>query len=177
MNLLKRYKWFLLFIGMNVLLYFYSQEIGLQAFNNTSSNFIEMLKVLPPIFILIGLFDVWVPRETLVKYMGENSGIKGVGLAFFLGSFTAGPLYASFPVATILLKKGSKFSNVMVFIGAWSSTKLPLLLFESTNLGFYFTGLRFLLNIIGIIGMAYLIERLTGEQEKNKIYALAKNTA
>ncbi|WP_010243426.1 permease [Acetivibrio cellulolyticus] len=82
-----------------------------------------MLSVIPPIFILLGLLDVWVQRETMIRLMGEKSGIIGVTIAFLLGSAIAGLLYAVFPVAGVLLKKGSKFSNVLIFIGAWSTKK------------------------------------------------------
>ena len=83
----------------------------------------EMLSVIPPIFILLGLLDVWVQRETMIKLMGEKSGILGILIAFFLGSGAAGPLYAAFPIAGVLLKKGSKFSNVLIFICSLSTTK------------------------------------------------------
>ena len=43
-------------------------------------NLLEMASVLPPIFILLGLLDVWVERETMVRYMGEGSGLKGAAL-------------------------------------------------------------------------------------------------
>ena len=33
-----------------------------------------MLLVIPPIFILLGLLDVWVPREKMIRYMGTGSG-------------------------------------------------------------------------------------------------------
>lgn len=173
--MLKKYKWFIIFLVLNGILLIYNQQTGILAAKNSVSNFIEMLKVLPPIFVLIGLFDVWVPRETLVKYMGEGSGLNGMLLAFFMGSFTAGPLYAAFPVATILMKKGSKFSNVLIFIGAWSSTKLPLMLFETSNLGLKFTAIRFVMNVIGILLMAFLIEFLTAKEEKEKVYLAAES--
>ncbi|MCK8060033.1 MULTISPECIES: permease [unclassified Fusibacter] len=173
MNLIKTYKAFIVFAFINLLLFVFSRDIGITAARNTVDNFGEMLKVLPPIFLLIGLFDVWVPRETLIRYMGEGSGIKGMLLAFFMGSFTAGPLYAAFPVATILMKKGSKFSNVLIFIGAWSSTKLPLILFETSNLGLKFTLTRFMMNLVGITLMAFAIEWLTGKEEKERVYESA----
>lgn len=170
-SMLEKYRMFMVFALINVVVYFVNHDIGVKAAQLTVSNFGEMMKVLPPIFILIGLFDVWIPRETLVKYMGEGSGIKGVLLAFMLGSFTAGPLYAAFPVAAILMKKGSKFSNVLIFIGAWSTTKVPLLLFEATSLGATFMITRLLVNIVGIILMGYLIDRVAGQTEKKKIYS------
>ena len=39
--------------------------------------------------------DVWVERETMIKFMGENSGFIGVAIAFFLGSAAACLLYTS----------------------------------------------------------------------------------
>jgi len=78
-----------------------------------------------PVFILLGLLDAWVPKEMMMTHIGDKSGIKGILLALFLGSAAAGPLYGAFPVAAILMKKGAKFSNVLIFIGAWSTTKIP----------------------------------------------------
>lgn len=170
MDLIKKYKAFLVLVGINIVVYFFNPGLGTSAAQLTLSNFMEMLKVLPPIFILIGLFDVWVPRETLVKYMGEGSGVQGVLLAFMLGSFTAGPLYAAFPVAAILIKKGSKFSNVLIFIGAWSTTKVPLLLFEASSLGMKFMVTRLIMNVLGIVIMGFVIEKLVGHEEKKAIY-------
>ncbi|MBQ3171966.1 MAG: hypothetical protein IJB53_08655, partial [Mailhella sp.] len=37
----------------------------------------EMLGFLPPVFVLLGLFDVWVDRETVIRLMGRESGAKG----------------------------------------------------------------------------------------------------
>ena len=167
---LKRYRFFigLVFINIGMVLFF--PDIGIKSVKLTWANTIEMLSVVPPIFILLGLLDVWVKRETMVKYMGEGSGFIGVVLAFFIGSAAAGPLYAAFPVAGILLKKGSKLSNVLIMLGAWSTTKIPLLLFEVTSMGAKFTVIRLVLNLFGIAVIAYFTERLLSKQEKEKIY-------
>ena len=110
------------------------------------------------------------PDGEMIKLMGEKSGILGILIAFFLGSAAAGPLYAAFPIAGVLLKKGSKFSNVLIFIGAWSTTKIPMLLFEATSMGWKFMMTRFVINIPGIILIAYVTERLINEKEKQYIY-------
>lgn len=95
----------------------------------------EMILVIPPIFILLGFLDVWIPKETMVKYMGPGSGITGTGLAILIGSAAAGPLYGAFPVAAVFMKKGVSLSNILIFIGAWSTTKIPMFLFELAALG------------------------------------------
>ena len=170
MEYIKKYKIFLGLFVVNVILLFTSPEIGKESFSIVGDNLKELLMVVPPIFILLGLLDVWVEKETMVKYMGEGSGIKGVLLGFFMGSAAAGPLYAAFPVAKVLLAKRSKISNVLVFIGAWSTTKIPLLLFEASALGTEFTITRFLLNLPVIAIIAIVTERLMSKNEIEELY-------
>ncbi|MEZ4509536.1 MAG: permease [Eubacteriales bacterium] len=131
-----------------------------------------MLSVLPPIFILLGLLDVWVDRATMMKYTGKGSGVKGVLIAFLLGSAAAGPLYAAFPFAGIMLKKGSSLTNVLIFIGAWSTTKIPLLAFEAASMGLKFMLIRLGLSLIGIPIIAVVTNRLLSSAQKDEIYVL-----
>lgn len=174
-NIFKKYRLFILLVLINIFVFFINPAVGNKSIEITWSNTLEMLSLIPPIFILLGLLDVWVPRETIMKYLGDNSGFTGVALAFFLGSAAAGPLYAAFPVAGILLKKGSKFSNILIFIGAWSTTKIPLLLFEASALSWKFMLIRLAIDIPGIALIAYMIEKALTENEKKNIYEMAKN--
>jgi uncharacterized membrane protein YraQ (UPF0718 family) len=109
----------------------------------------------------------------MVKYMGDGSGAIGVLIAFLIGSAAAGPLYAAFPVAGVLLKKGSKLSNVLVMLGAWSTTKIPLLLFETSAMGFKFMFIRLLLDLVGIAVIAIFTEKFLSKKEANEIYERA----
>lgn len=170
MKLIKRYRFFIITIGITALLMIVNRELGIKALQVTGYSFKEMLLVIPPIFILLGLLDVWVPRETMVKYLGENSGLKGVLLSILLGSAAAGPLYGAFPVAAVFMKKGAKFSNILIFLGAWSTTKIPMFLFEMSALGVKFALTRLFVNIPGIIIIAYAISKLLKPQEIEAIY-------
>ncbi|WP_218917545.1 MULTISPECIES: permease [Paenibacillus] len=134
----------------------------------------EMLLVIPPIFILLGILDTWVPKEVMMKYMGEKSGWKGIVLAFLIGSAAAGPLYGAFPVAAVLMKKGVKFSNILIFIGAWSTTKIPMLLFEMSALGTTFAITRLLIDIPGILIIAYLLEAMISNEYRTELYKKAE---
>lgn len=167
---MKRYRVALLLFLINFILLFTSPQLGRLSFFSVRENLLEMLKIIPPIFILMGLMDMWVEKEVIVKHMGVDSGLKGIFLSFFMGAFSAGPLYAAFPIAALLLKKGTKISNVLIFIGVWSTTKIPLLLFEISSLGIDFAILRFILNLPVIIIIAFLIEKVIGEEERKKLY-------
>ncbi len=168
--LIKRYRLFLGLLLVNLIVLGLWPEYGQKSVKITGSNLLEMLSVLPPIFIFIGLLDVWVERETMMQFMGEKSGLVGVLAAFLLGSAAAGPLYAAFPIAAIFLKKGCKFSNVLIFIGAWSTTKIPMLLFETSAMGWRFMLTRFLVDIPGIALIAYFTEKLLSKDEIQIIY-------
>ncbi len=176
MKTFKRYLPFLITAAAFAVFYVIFREQGKKALDITAYSLKEMLLVIPPIFLLLGLLDVWVPRQTMVKFMGEGSGLKGIVLAFLLGSAAAGPLYGAFPVASVFMKKGVKFSNIMIFIGAWSTTKIPMLLFEITSLGAKFALTRLLIDIPGIIMIAFALTGLISRQEKERIFANAMDS-
>ncbi len=171
---LKRYRVFLALVVINLVLLIASPEIGKKSISSSADSISNIMIILPPIFILLGLLDVWVPRETIIKLMGEGSGARGIILAFLLGSFAAGPLYAAFPIAGVLMKKGTKFSNVIVFIGAWSTTKIPLLLFEAHSMGWRFMLSRLVIDTGGIVAIAVLTERMTSGKQKALVYENAQ---
>jgi uncharacterized membrane protein YraQ (UPF0718 family) len=170
MNWLVRYKWVFSLVVADALLYIYDQTLGREILHRTQESFVEMLSFIPPIFILLGLLDVWVPREKVVAHLGPDSGIAGMGLATFLGAAAAGPLYGAFPVAAVMMKKGASFYNVMIFMGAWSTLKIPMFLFELQFLGATFAVTRWFVSLIGIILIALAIERFILPAEKNEIY-------
>ncbi|HSP47306.1 MAG TPA: permease [Clostridiaceae bacterium] len=176
-KMIKKYRMFLIVFAGVLLLTAFNREVGMKALSVTAYSFREMVLVIPPIFVLLGLLDVWVPKETMVKYMGEGSGLKGILLSIFIGSAAAGPLYGAFPVAAVFMKKGVKFQNILIFIGAWSTTKIPMILFEIASLGTTFALTRLLIDIPGIIIIAMVLSRLVSKEEVSSIYEGAEKFA
>lgn len=172
---MKRYRFFFLIAAVLGIITVFNQQAGLRALQNSAFQLKQMFFVIPPIFLLLGLLDVWVPKTTMVKYMGEGSGLKGILLAFFIGSAAAGPLYGAFPVAAVFMKKGVKFLNLLIFIGAWSTTKIPMFLFELESLGVKFAVTRLLVDIPGIIIISYALARIIPREEIEKIYRNSEN--
>ncbi|MCH4888142.1 permease [Acidaminobacter sp. JC074] len=171
---LKKYRFPIIMTISMVILYLINHELGKKAAEITSNSILEMVSILPPVFILLGLLDVWIPKETMIKFLGEHSGILGVVISFIMGSAAAGPLYGAFPIAAVLMKKGAKFSNVLIFIGAWSTTKIPMFMFEITSLGPRFAITRLVVDIIGIMIIAYVIQKLVSKEEVKAIYDKAE---
>lgn len=175
-DFIKRYRVFLILLAANVAVGLALPDIGWKSLNLTKRNLLEMLSVIPPIFVLLGLLDVWVDRATMIRYTGKDSGLKGALIAFLLGSAAAGPLYAAFPVAGIMLKKGSSLLNVFIFIGAWSTTKIPLLTFEAASLGLPFMLTRLGLSILGILAIAAVTQKSLNAQQQKEVYEINQSS-
>lgn len=122
----------------------------------------EMALIIPPVFILMGLLQVWIPKEKITALIGKGSGLKGILISFILGTIPTGPVYIAFPMAASLIQKGARVSNIIIFIGAWAAIKIPQLIAEAQFLGPAFTALRFVLTLSAVIIIGYVIERLVG---------------
>jgi len=99
----------------------------------------------------------------LEKHIGKESGIKGIILVILLAMLQAGPLYGAFPVAYILHKKGASVKNIFIYLGAFSSMKIPMLGIEMGYLGIKFTILRTLISLPLFILIGYLMEKILGK--------------
>ncbi|QXM07373.1 permease [Crassaminicella indica] len=124
---------------------------------NSMYYIIEMLEIMPVIFILTSIIEAWVPKQVIINGFGENSGIKGIIFSFLLGSFSAGPIYAAFPVCKMLLKKGASITNIVIILSAWAVIKVPMLANEAKFLGLQFMEIRWILTVISILFMSYLV--------------------
>ena len=144
---LKDYFFTIVFILFVIGSHFYKIDIGIALKDKFLEFFVEMIIFLPLMFILIGLFDVWVPREKIEKHIGEDSGIKGTALIVLLAMLQAGPLYGAFPVSYLLWKKGCSIKNIFVYLGAFSTLKIPMLTFEMGFMGVKFSLLRTLITL------------------------------
>ena len=130
------------------------KEIGL----NFITFSIEMLKILPCAFILIGLFEVWVRRETIERYFGGKSGIEGYLWAVLLSGTTVGGLYVAFPVAYSLFNKGAKLSVIFTYIGASAICRVPMTVFEASFLGIKFSLIRLFVSLPLVIISSMVLE-------------------
>jgi uncharacterized membrane protein YraQ (UPF0718 family) len=133
---------------------------GLRAGASLRDFLIEMALVLPPMFLLVGLFDVWVPRELVERHAGRRAGAAAIPWMVLLATLQAGPLYGAFPVAVSLWRKGCAPRNVFIYLGAFSAMKLPMLTFEVAFLGWSFSLARTLITLPVFIVVGVVMEKL-----------------
>jgi uncharacterized membrane protein YraQ (UPF0718 family) len=134
--------------------------LALQSVTQWFTGIGQVLAIVPSVLILIGLFDAWVPKEVVERGLGPMSGLRGVLLALLLGTGSAGPLYAAFPIGLSLREKGARTANLVIFLGAWATIKIPMLMMESAFLGTRFAMLRLAITLPGIVACGFAIELL-----------------
>jgi uncharacterized membrane protein YraQ (UPF0718 family) len=140
-------------------------EYAIKSFDNSIYYLIEMFEVLPVIFLLTVAIEVLVPKEVIIKHFGENSGFKGNILSLVLGSISAGPIYAAFPVARTLLSKGASITSISIILSSWAVIKVPMLANEAKFLGVNFMIFRWIYTVIVILGMSYIIGKLVKKED------------
>jgi uncharacterized membrane protein YraQ (UPF0718 family) len=135
------------FFGLILISFAFHFEPGKRIGFNFLAFFLEMLKILPCAFILIGLFEVWVKKESVENHLGQEAGPLAYLWVILLAGTTIGGAYVAFPVAFSLYKKGAKFSVVLTYIGASAICRIPMTIFEASFLGIRFSLIRLLTSI------------------------------
>ncbi|MFO7735246.1 MAG: permease [bacterium] len=135
-------------------------DSGIEIGYNFLSYSKELLLILPCAFIMIGLFEVWIKRETVEQHLGQNSGFKGYFWAIMLSGTTIGGILVSFPVACSLQKKGARLSVVFTYISASAIGRIPMTIFEASFIGIKFSLIRLFISIPLVILSSMLLEKL-----------------
>lgn len=156
---MKKYRFLMVMSLLMVLLLVLRPSAGLEAGQLTLNSIKEMLILLPPILIIVGLLDKWIKKDTLIRYMGKDSGFYGIFFALLLGTIAAGPLYIAFPIAVMLLKKEAAVRYIVFFLGVWSTAKLPVVIYELASFGIKFTMIHISFGLVFAYALGVMFER------------------
>ncbi len=152
---------YLAFIAISAVIdYSPGKEIG----SNFMYFWLDLIKVLPFAFVLIGLLEVWVDRKTVEKHLGEESGAKGYLWVMVLSSITVGGVFVAFPVAYSLHKKGAALGVIFTYIGASAVCRIPMNLFELSFMGIKFTAIRLAVSLPLVILSSVLLGKYFKQQ-------------
>jgi uncharacterized membrane protein YraQ (UPF0718 family) len=113
-----------------------------------------LLKLLPPfitIIILVSVFLAVVPQETLVKYLGKESGVVGMVIAALLGSIALIPGFIAYPLGAMLLDNGVSYQVIAVFITTLMMVGILTLPIEIKYFGVRVSLLRNALSFVGAL--------------------------
>lgn len=151
----------LVYLGMLII----KPTMALESVKNSGYYIREMLIIMPVIFVLTALLDFWVPKDKIMNLLGKESGAKGVFLSFVIGSISAGPIYAAFPMCIMLHKKGASIRNIIIILSSWAVIKVPMLLNEAKFLGPKFMIIRWILTVLAIMIYSWIANRIIKDED------------
>ena len=121
-----------------------------------------LLQILPMLifaFIVAGMVQVMLPRELVSKWVGVESGLRGIMIGSIAGSLTPGGPYINLPIAAGMLKSGASIGTMVAFLTGWSLWAVARLPMEFGILGWKFTLIR-LVSVIIFPPIAGLIAQI-----------------
>ena len=106
------------------------------------SMFIQIIPLLIFAMIIAGMVQVLIPQEMISKWVGAESGLRGLLIGTVMGGFTPGGPFVSMPVAAGLLRTGAGIGTMVAFMTAWSLLAVARLPLEIGVMGWKFTLIR-----------------------------------
>ena len=99
---------------------------------------IEILPLLIFAFIVAGMAQALLPRELLSRWIGEESGMRGILIGTVAGGLTPGGPYVSLPLVAGFLRTGASVGTMVAFMTGWSLWAVSRLPMEVGILGWKF---------------------------------------
>ncbi|MDK2809244.1 MAG: hypothetical protein PWP24_1982 [Clostridiales bacterium] len=78
--------------------------------------FVNILPVLIPLFLVVGVVLSVLTPQMIKQVLGENSGIFGVMIGMLVGSIAFMPPFVTFPLGAQLLHNGAGYPQVAAFM-------------------------------------------------------------
>ncbi len=102
----------------------------------------QILPLLIFALIMAGMIQALLPRELISKWIGEESGLRGILIGTLAGGITPGGPYVSLPIAAGFLRAGAGIGTMVAFVTAWSLWGVSRLPMDIGILGWKFTVAR-----------------------------------
>jgi len=103
---------------------------------------VQILPLVILAFIVAGMVQILIPQELLSKWIGRESGIRGVLIGTVAGGLAPGGPYVSLPIAAGLLRSGASMGTMVAFLTGWSLWAVSRLPLEVGIMGWKFTLIR-----------------------------------
>ena len=109
---------------------------------SAGSMLVQIIPLLIFAFIIAGMVQVLVPIEMVSKWVGVESGFRGILIGTVVGGFAPGGPFVSLPIAAGLLRVGASLGTMVAFLTSWSLWAVVRLPLEIGIMGWKFTLIR-----------------------------------
>jgi uncharacterized membrane protein YraQ (UPF0718 family) len=100
--------------------YLQGDNLHLSGLKKGGHMLVQVLPLLIAAFVIAGMVQVLVPKELIAKWLGPESGFKGILLGSLAGGLTPGGPVVNFPIVASIYKSGAGIGTVVAYVTAWS---------------------------------------------------------
>lgn len=115
------------------------------------TSFEMLLNVSPRLvaaFFLAGFAQILSPKNMITKWLGQQSGLKGIIIATLGGIITPGGPMISFPLISALYKLGADAGPIVAYLTSWAILGTQrIIVWEIPFMGIRFALLRFVVSL------------------------------
>jgi len=105
-----------------------------------------MIEIVPLLFfalVVAGMVQTLIPKELITRWVGGESGMRGIFIGTVAGGLSPGGPFVSLPIAVVLIKSGASVGTMVAFLTGWSLWAIARLPMEVGILGWKLTLIRF----------------------------------
>ena len=133
---------FLLAVVLFIIAYNRGQGEHIAGLRTAGNLMIQILPIFTCAMLVAGLVQVLLPREFLLKWVGVESGLRGIMIGSLAGGLTPGGPFVNLPIAAALLKSGAGVGTMVAYLTGWSLWAVARLPMEFGIMGWKFTLMR-----------------------------------
>jgi len=148
-------------VVLTILAYLKDPNLPLEGLKDSWNLFWGIFPALVFAFIAAGMIGKVLPRELMIRLLGEDSGLRGLIVGTLAGAFTPGGPFVQFPIVAALLKSGAGVGPLMAYISAWSLLGINrFLIYEVNMLGWRLSLCRMAVSLMFPIIIGFLTRML-----------------
>ena len=147
-------------VTLGVLAYLRGDGSHLQGLGEGGKLLLMILPLLFFAFAVAGFIQVMIPVEVISRWVGAESGFRGIMIGCVAGALTPGGPYTSLPIVAGLYQAGAGVGTIVAFLTAWSLWAVSRIPLEFGILGPRLTMIRLVSTFIfpplaGLIARAF----------------------
>ena len=144
------------------ILFTFAPDKTLLALESSGNVFLNIAKPLGLVFVVMLVLNLFIKPAQIARFVGRETGIKGMILSAAAGIISAGPIYVWYPLLKEPKEKGAGNSQITVFLynRAVKPFLLPIMI---AYFGWKYVVLLTALTVLGSIACGYSLGILIKE--------------
>ncbi|MFC1873143.1 permease [Chloroflexota bacterium] len=140
----------------------YQKGVHVPGFKASADMLWGIIPLLVLAFVVAGMVQQLVPNEMISKWVGAESGLRGIFIGTVLGAISPGGPFVSMPLAAGLLRTGAGVGTMVAFMTSWSLIAVSRMPLEVGILGWRFVLIRLACTFFFPLVAGYIANRFFG---------------